>query len=592
MIWWEEKVEPFYPPETIAIVIADILRKNQQANITICLYRSAAEKLNNAGDAYYTENEQINHIKQSLRKLDIAEEAIDRILFIPSDTDSETQKILAAFSEWETTQNTTVKRLEDLYRENADFQKAVHDAILSKFRGEPLAYKYVLFELAMMIIHQPKVKAGDIREKKYDEIMRRFQKKIQWEEVWEDDGKQPFQTIYWNRDNCHKKYTEYLAHREAHNLARRKQKINNIRSLVAWTVLAFLSTSWGAYWFGKSRWFHDAKYRTIASMNQQNDDLYSTYKDELRLINPSWSGWQYMLSKNHMINSTVAREVADAIIAKTKLLNLPVDTTRFSVYGSMVYEIVNTYRGNRIFESRSIFESTVWESRVLKAAKKFLISPITSSHALREIKFDDSFSEWLYAWYMLTIDELQGDIEKNLRYMIVSDMHQGGIYFSWPDSHIPERRNMLLIMCESFFPRWATYRNYDVEVVAQIKWLYKLLLPIVEKKQWDKFEYFSYAVEYMTQDPEVIEILRMQWLSVADLKSPEKIEQMSQWSFWLSWFNHFHTPTKTEQEILANIQKSRESEWGKNKIFLKEIGWETPQAYLERLRSTAQQYIK
>lgn len=220
MIGGEEREKPFYPPETIAITLADILQKYHKNNIssaiTVCLYRAAAERFNSAGDAYYPESEQIIHIKQCLRKLDISEEDIDAIVFVSSDTDAETQKCIDDFLNPET-QNPLVQKLEQLYEMDSDFHRAVDVAILEKFRQEPLAYKYVLFELAMILIKKPAIKAGDTREKKYDEIVRRFREELGWElQDDEKSGAQPFQTIYWNRDNTSDKYHQYLVHKEKH----------------------------------------------------------------------------------------------------------------------------------------------------------------------------------------------------------------------------------------------------------------------------------------------------------------------------------------------------------------------------------------
>lgn len=220
MIGGEERNQPFYPPETVALTLADILQKYHKniisSTITVCLYRAAAERFNSVGDAYYPESEQIIHIKQCLRKLDISEEDIDAIVFVSSDTDAETQKYIDDFLNPDT-QNPLVQRLEQLYEVDSDFHRAVDAAILEKFRQEPLAYKYVLFELAMILMKKPAIKAGDTREKKYDEIVRKFREELGWElQDDETSGAQPFQTIYWNRDNTSDKYHEYIAQKEKH----------------------------------------------------------------------------------------------------------------------------------------------------------------------------------------------------------------------------------------------------------------------------------------------------------------------------------------------------------------------------------------
>ena len=46
--------------------------------------------------------------------------------------------------------------------------------MLASFRERKNAYKYTLFERAMILTKKPAIKAGDIREKKYDEIVRKY----------------------------------------------------------------------------------------------------------------------------------------------------------------------------------------------------------------------------------------------------------------------------------------------------------------------------------------------------------------------------------------------------------------------------------
>jgi hypothetical protein len=67
-----------------------------------------------------------------------------------------------------------VQTLEELYSCNGDFKNAVDSSVLASFRNKENAYKYTLFELAMILTKKPSIKAGDIREKKYDEIVRKF----------------------------------------------------------------------------------------------------------------------------------------------------------------------------------------------------------------------------------------------------------------------------------------------------------------------------------------------------------------------------------------------------------------------------------
>lgn len=55
------------------------------------------------------------------------------------------------------------------------------------------------------------------------------------------------------------------------------------------------------------------------------------------------------------------------------------------------------------------------------------------------------------SWYLLIIEELHRDVQNGLQYMVYHDSHSGTSY-SGPDALVPTRREMLLTICESFFP--------------------------------------------------------------------------------------------------------------------------------------------
>lgn len=625
MIGGEERNQPFYPPETVALTIADILQKYHKNNIlptiTVCLYRAAAERFNSAGHAYYPESEQIIHIKQCLRKLDISDEDIDAIVFISSDTDAETQRYIHDFLNPET-QNPLVQSLEQLYEIDSDFHHAVDAAVLEKFRREPWAYKYVLFELAMILIKKPAIKAGDIREKKYDEIVRKFREKLGWEsQDDEKSGAQPFQTIYWNRDNTSERYYEYITRKEKHGLLQKNKRIRTIQATVAASVLAFLSMSGFGYWVGKSRWLRDARYGAISAMGAQNNNLYDAYTTELLKIVGGGDA-HYHLYRLEMVSSPqnnfllegadwrdsqgrivpgifeimqknrhrISREVAYSIIAKMKLLNLPVDQTRWQIYESMVFELSKTFLESRIFRSREEYEKTVLESDVLKAAERFLVEPLVSPPRFNTVGHDLDFEEWLSAWYLLTIEGLHRDVQNGLQYMVYHDAHSGTSY-SGPDALIPIRREMLLTICESFFPSWKVYRSYEPETVARIQALYRLLLPTLEKHEWDYFEYHGKALEHLANDPEVIRILQLNNLDPAHLTNPETLQYLKQARFWMGYFYEAY-PDPKSNSINENIRQHVRENWVKQKEFMFSIGGQTPEQYLHSLEELARQYEK
>lgn len=89
----------------------------------------------------------------------------------------------------------------------------------------------------------------------------------------------------------------------------------------------------------------------------------------------------------------ISREVAYSIIAKMKLLNLPVDQTRWQIYESMVFELAETFLENRIFQSREEYEKTVCDSDVLKAAERFLVEPLVSPPRFNTAEHSLAFEE-------------------------------------------------------------------------------------------------------------------------------------------------------------------------------------------------------
>lgn len=98
--------------------------------------------------------------------------------FVSPDEDKEVKTILQGFDAYPESDHPMVARLEELYEKNESFRNQVDKAVLASFRGKPRAYKYTLFELAMILMRKPAIKAGDIREKKYDEIVRRFREEL------------------------------------------------------------------------------------------------------------------------------------------------------------------------------------------------------------------------------------------------------------------------------------------------------------------------------------------------------------------------------------------------------------------------------
>lgn len=101
-----------------------------------------------------------------------------KISFVHSEHDSETQEIIKNFIAYPDSHHPLVSHLEQLYESNEAFRKTVDNAVLASFRSRKNAYKYTLFELAMILLKKPAIKVGDVREKKYDEIVRKFREEL------------------------------------------------------------------------------------------------------------------------------------------------------------------------------------------------------------------------------------------------------------------------------------------------------------------------------------------------------------------------------------------------------------------------------
>jgi hypothetical protein len=287
MIGGEEKdKQPFYPPETIAMTIADILGK-WCPSVTVCIYRAAALAFNGvSSEAYYSEKEQQERILSRLAELDIDPDLLSRIQFVGSEEDSDTQEILQSFLSYPTSGHPIVRHLEELYIWDENFRKSVDNAVLASFRERKNAYKYTLFELAMILTKKPAIKAGDIREKKYDEIVRKYRLELWWE-LSEGEGKnqKPFQVIYWNRDSTQDKYSHYTTQKRMHQtesqLQRQSQKIQSLRRWCMGAAAAIVALPWFAYYLGKIRSITDDRYAALQEMHGRDDQFYDHFQQSL-----------------------------------------------------------------------------------------------------------------------------------------------------------------------------------------------------------------------------------------------------------------------------------------------------------------------
>jgi hypothetical protein len=407
MIGWEEKRDPFYPPESIALVIAGLLTQWCQS-IDICTYRSPALTFNNIDPAtYYDEAEQQNHIIECLRNLGVTEDAMKCMTFVSPDEDKEVKTILQGFDAYPESDHPMVARLEELYEKNESFRNQVDKAVLASFRGKPRAYKYTLFELAMILMRKPAIKAGDIREKKYDEIVRRFREELWWElSEGEKKGQQPFQVIYWHRDNAREKYHWYLHEKHHAEIAKKEHTIVSLKKYFQNTVAAALMFAWLSSWLTYSivrmRSWQDNIYRMLIEQSQKQFELYDAYYLELKkLTDFSWYS-SVIVSENKFlchdivfqngqwlttdVHTKVQQRRKTLIDTYTQKLAEAAkegrnfhDAEKLRMFQDMVKKIVTTYIDRRIFRSENKFYETLVTSDAYRLACEFLDTSLVAS---------------------------------------------------------------------------------------------------------------------------------------------------------------------------------------------------------------------
>lgn len=119
--------------------------------------------------------------------------------------------------------------------------------------------------------------------------------------------------------------------------------------------------------------------------------------------------------------------------------------------------------------------------------------------------------------------------------------------------------------------------------------MYRLLLPLLEKHQWDDFEYYGRALEHLANNPEVIQILQLNHLDPAHLANPETLQYFSQARWWGGNFYDAYPDPKTDT-IYKNIRQHVRENWETQKDFLISIGGQTPEQYAQSLERMARQY--
>lgn len=617
MIGGEEKdKQPFYPPETIAMTIADLLQK-WCPSVTVCMYRAAALAFNGvSSEAYYSEKEQQERILSRLAELDIDHDLLSRIQFVGSEEDSDTQEILQSFLRYPTSAHPIVRHLEELYIWDENFKKSVDNAVLASFRERKNAYKYTLFELAMILTKKPAIKAGDIREKKYDEIVRKHRTELWWElPEGQEKNQKPFQVIYWNRDNTQDKYSHYTTQKRIHQteseLQRQSKKIQNLRRWCISSVAAIIALPWIGYYLGKIKWLTDDRYAALQEMHGRDDQFYDRFQQSLTghwhnigyrwgssffehiryssiLLNEGLDEKDVLGRPNHKFYETVSRNLSRYQLQLTQEIVYPArnfwigrDSARFAVYEKMVAEVVESYILHEKFDSYEQFSQTVRLSPLLIAAQKFLMAPLVDPVRIEGTRYNTEFETGLQEWYQLQSQELRHDAEIGRQYLISYDMY--GEYFVGPDCYYPESRETLMMLCESFYPRGIIARNYDVATIKKIHSLYHALLPILEKNQWKNFQYYGVAIDALKKSPEVIQVLALFGFSIDHFDLPSTRSYISDWSISSSGRIPIAEPDPVSLEVYQKTQEWIKKHWNQEVHSMRKMGAYTPLEVVQKL---------
>ncbi len=408
MIGGEEKNrQPFYPPETIAITLAEVLKK-WCPSVTVCMYRAAALAFNGVSpEAYYSEKEQQERILSRLADLDIDPDLLSKIQFVGSEEDSDTQEILQSFLRYPTSGHPLVRHLEELYIWDENFRKSVDSAVLASFRERKNAYKYTLFELAMILTKKPAIKAGDIREKKYDEIVRKYRTELWWElPEGQEKNQKPFQVIYWNRDSTQQRYHHYLHAKHQAEITRKQLTITKLRHNFRNAVVALLMWTWILSWIsysaGRIRSWQDNIYRVLIEQSHKQLELYDKYDLELRKMTDYKAYTSVLIPENKLLCQDISftnwvwlgSDVQEIIFQRRKNLidvctqklvesalagrNIQ-DRDKLNMFQNMVEKIVTTYIDRRIFLSEEQFFITLASSDAYRFACEFLDTSIVAS---------------------------------------------------------------------------------------------------------------------------------------------------------------------------------------------------------------------
>lgn len=616
MIGGEEKDrQPFYPPETIAMTIADILGK-WCPSVTVCIYRAAALAFNGvSSEAYYSEKEQQERILSRLADLDVDPELLAKITFVASEEDEQTWAMIQSFLRYPENPDPVVDRLEKLYLSDESFKTAVDATVLKSFWGNKNAYKYTLFELAMILTRKPAIKAGDTREKKYDEIVRKYRVELWWGlSEGEEKNQKPFQVIYWNRDNTRDKYSHYTTQKRMHQtesqLQRQSQKIQSLRRWCMGAAAAIVALPWFAYYLGKIRSITDDRYAALQEMHGRDDQFYDHFQQSLTghwhniglrdssflehirdnslLLHEGIQKRDADGLPNQLFHETISKnalryriQLTDEITSPAKTFWLGRDSARFAVYEKMVSEVVESYIFHEKFDSYESFSRTVRLSPLLLAAHKFLMAPLVDPVRIAGTKYNTEFETGLQEWYQLQSQELRHDAELGRQYLISYDMF--GEYFVGPDCYFPENRETLMMLCESFYPRGVIARNFDIATIKKIHALYHALLPILEKNQWENFQYYGVAIDVLKKSPEVIQILGLFGFSIEHFDLPSTRSYISDWSISSSGRIPIAEPDAVSLEVHQKTQKWIKEHWPQEMDSMRKMGAYTPLEVVQKL---------
>lgn len=612
MIGGESRDDPFYPPEVVALAIARLIALGSTVEVRI--YSIAALRFTGATDGeYYPENEQIERIRDCLEKLDMPSNWQKHVTFLPSQEDNDAQHIARELQS--TVHDHRLQAMLDLYKKDKIFQKDIQKAVPQNQRERPEAYKYVLFEI-LVILKQCKegIKVGDMREKKYDALIHKYflnPEGALHEHVW---SLSDLQSIYWDKRWLAESYQKYQLARDnaeyKREMQRMSKKILHFKRIVWWAVAAVLTLPSVWYYAGKIRTLSDPSYRLMVAWQEKDEELYLSFHRDLNTL---WNPYGHIVDHTTSISlrskllhegispnlengnknpdfykkvgenrSRYIRQVCEEICQPIRIFWSGRDLRRLQVYEGMIHDLAESYILHEAFPDYASYKKAVQESPLLDTAKNYLIQPLTGT--VWEMG-SDNWWQRIQELYRVQAQGFRQDDEQWRLYRVSYD--QFGQSISWPDADIPLGRETLLHYCEALVSGKTRYTYFDINMddIRKSQALYYALLPVFEKYRWRNFYYTGIAKEILSTNTEIGNILVIFGYSPDAIVSPRTQSYVrSCYNGELWWYIISEFPGK-EREMSQKMYEDRD-DWLRRVNEMQRYWFMTPweaAKYLERM---------